>query len=61
MLNAVESLFVLGASFCLNPLELPVNLCITGAEGQDCVLSVHSVQSVSVVSVPFSLGLFVQG
>jgi hypothetical protein len=36
-LSGEKSLFMWSASFCLNPLSTSVNLCITGAEGRDCV------------------------
>jgi hypothetical protein len=47
MLSGEESLFMLGSSFCLTPLGPPVNLCITGAESRNFVMSIYSVQPVS--------------
>ena len=45
-----------GASHCHNPLGPPVNLWTTGTVGQQYVLSVLCVKSVSVVA-PVSLSL----
>jgi len=56
MLFGKESLLMWGASVCCNPLGPPVNLWTTGTVGQQYVLSVLCVKSVSVVA-PVSLSL----
>jgi hypothetical protein len=55
MLSGEVSEFMWDASFCVNPLGPPVNLCITGAEGRDCIVLVQSLHPVSVLSSLLSL------
>jgi hypothetical protein len=61
MLNAEESLFLLGASFCLNPTETYINLHITVPDGWDCALSVPFVQLISVQYLPFRVTVTLKG
>jgi len=53
--GGIKSLLTVEASFCHIPLGLPVNLWITDAQGQKCILLDHCVLSVSVYSLSLSL------